>query len=62
MKNTKEFSLMTAEQLMEVNGGGFAYDLGRFLRIVALGGGIPAYVDYIYNDAVNTAVQAAENE
>lgn len=53
---------MTAEQLMEVNGGGFAYDLGRFLRIVALGGGIPAYVDYIYNDAVNTAVQAAENE
>lgn len=62
MKNTKEFSLMTAEQLMEVNGGGFAYDLGRLIRIVALGGGIHAYVDYVYNDSVNKAIQAAENE
>ena len=62
MKNAKEFSLMTAEQLMEVNGGGFAYDVGRFIRYIALGGGLAAFVDYAYNDAVNEAVNQADND
>jgi len=30
---------MGAEQLHEVNGGGFAYDVGRVLRFIALSGG-----------------------
>ena len=39
MKNTEFFSTMGAEQLHEVNGGGFAYDVGRVLRFIALSGG-----------------------
>ena len=62
MKDVESFSLMSTEQLMEINGGGFAYDLGRFIRYLALGGGVAAYADWVYNDAVNYAVQEASND
>lgn len=62
MKDVENFRLMSTEQLMEVNGGGFAYDVGRFIRYLALGGGVAAYVDWVANDAVNYAVQEASKE
>jgi hypothetical protein len=62
MKDVENFRLMSTEQLMEVNGGGFAYDVGRFIRYLALGGGVAAYVDWVTNDAVNYAVQEASKE
>jgi len=59
MKDVENFRLLSTEQLLEVNGGGFAYDVGRFIRYLALGGGLAAYTDWAYNDAVNYAVQEA---
>ncbi len=49
---------MNAEQLMKVNGGGFAFDVGRFLRLIALGGptSMTAIADWIANDVVNEVV------
>ena len=39
---------LTNEDLLIVNGGGFAYDLGFFLREIAIdlinGGGTPGYI------------------
>ena len=57
MKNTTLFSTMDAEQLREVNGGGFAFDLGRVIRFIGLTGGghnaTYAIIDWIINDAAN---------
>jgi hypothetical protein len=57
MKNTALFSTMDAEQLRVVNGGGFAFDLGRVIRFIGLtGGGVNttyAIIDWIINDAAN---------
>ena len=39
MKNREIISEMTVEQLMEMNGGSFAYDVGRILRFIGLSGG-----------------------
>jgi len=48
---------MDAEQLQEVNGGGFAFDLGRLIRFIGLSGGghntTFAIMDWIINDAAN---------
>ena len=59
MKNTTLFSTMDAEQLREVNGGGFAFDLGRVIRFIGLTGGgantTYAIIDWIINDAANEA-------
>jgi hypothetical protein len=60
MKNRAFFSTMSAEQLRVVNGGGFAYDIGRFIRfLVKSGGGATftnAYMDYVTNDIINEAI------
>ncbi len=61
MKNTAYFSIMDAEQLRVVNGGGFAFDLGRFIRLLVKtgAGGVnaaDAYLDYVTNDIINEAV------
>ncbi len=58
MNNYQNFSIMNAEQLMEVNGGGFAYDVGRILRLIARGGpnSMTAIADWIANDVVNEVV------
>ena len=57
MKNATLFSTMDAEQLREVNGGGFAFDLGRVIRFIGFAGGgsntTYAILDWIVNDAVN---------
>ena len=60
MKNRENLLEMTTEQLMEMSGGGFAYDVGRFLRYIALGGTTAnprnAYVDFVVNEIVNDIV------
>ncbi|HDS07563.1 MAG TPA: hypothetical protein ENO05_08045 [Bacteroides sp.] len=38
MTNSGPFSTMDAERLRQVNGGGFAYDVGRVLRFISLCG------------------------
>ncbi len=59
MKNRENISEMTVEQLREMNGGGFAYDVGRILRFIGLsGGGHPgalayAVVDWEVNAMIN---------
>lgn len=56
MKNIQNLSTMSAEQLMEVNGGGFAYDLGRALRSLAMycyGGPIAVIADNAITDTLN---------
>ena len=40
MKNRIEhFTSLGTNQLMEINGGGFAFDVGRVLRYIVLSGG-----------------------
>ena len=58
MNKYQDFSTMNAEQLMEVNGGGFAFDVGRLLRLMALGGptSMTAIADWITNDIVDEAI------
>ena len=63
MKTTEGFSAINAEQLREVNGGGFAYDIGRIIRFIGLSGGSGMYathaiMDWIINDAANKAVNS----
>ena len=56
MKNIQNLSTMSAEQLMEVNGGGLAYDLGRALRSLAMycyGGAAALIADNAYMDTIN---------
>lgn len=60
MKQNETFSTLDADQLMEINGGGFAYDLGRILRFIGLSGGsgsmiYQALVDWYVTDAINDA-------
>lgn len=38
MENTTLFSTMDAGQMRQVNGGGFAYDVGRVLRFISIAG------------------------
>lgn len=33
--NIEHFALLSSEELLETNGGGFAYDFGRVLRFIA---------------------------
>ena len=63
MKTTEEFSAISAEQLREINGGGFAYDLGRIIRFFGMSGGSGAFatnaiIDWIITDAANNAANS----
>ncbi|MCP4312626.1 MAG: hypothetical protein GY790_15295 [Bacteroidetes bacterium] len=59
MKTTIEhFIPMGTEQLMETNGGGFAYDVGRLLRFMCISGGTGigterAILDWHLTDMIN---------
>ncbi|HER09064.1 MAG TPA: hypothetical protein ENO20_09160 [Bacteroides sp.] len=58
MKNFGPFNTMDVESMRQVNGGGFAYDVGRGIRCLALYvvyGNIYAMTDYIVNEALNEA-------
>lgn len=61
MKNEENFSLMTTEQLMDMNGGGIAYDIGRVIRFIGIWGGgtnagaIRAITDWQVNAVINEA-------
>ncbi len=56
MKNIENLSTMSVEQLMEVNGGGFAYDLARAIRTFGMyiyGGPVTVIADNAYIDTLN---------
>ena len=59
MENTAHFSTMDAGQMRQVNGGGFAYDVGRVLRFLSIAGnGIGgtatlAIIDWEVNKIIN---------
>jgi hypothetical protein len=63
MKNlTEHFSALDTDKLVSTSGGGFAYDVGRFLRFIAKSGGCldpimrtMAIADWIVNDVANDA-------
>jgi hypothetical protein len=59
MKTIETITELSTDQAREINGGGFAYDLGRAIRFLGLSGaGITvhnALVDWWINDAANTA-------
>ena len=50
MKNRENLNEMTIEQLMEMNGGGFAYDVGRILRFIGISGGTTIGITYAITD------------
>jgi hypothetical protein len=51
MKNKETLKEMNTVQLREINGGGFAFDVGRVLRFFALsGGGSPQGLAYALTD------------
>jgi len=50
MKKRENISEMTVDQLKEMNGGGFAYDVGRILRFIGLSGGHPVATAYAITD------------
>lgn len=60
MEVLKEFRPLCREQLTTMNGGGFAYDLGRAIRyLLNSGGGFTmdhAILDWTVNEAANDAV------
>ena len=64
MKNRETISEMSVEQLREINGGGFAYDVGRILRFIGLsGGGHPGALAYAVTDwQVNAMINEKAND
>jgi len=63
MKNVENFSHMNSVQLMEINGGGLAYDLGRIIRFLGLSaGGHPIGTSIAVADwQINAMINEAEN-
>jgi hypothetical protein len=62
--NTSDFTELNPEECMALSGGGFAYDVGRIIRWLALGGAsatpygvASATADWIVNDTANEAAQ-----
>ncbi|RPI46456.1 MAG: hypothetical protein EHM46_00550 [Bacteroidetes bacterium] len=58
MKTNRVFAPIEMSEAMAINGGGFAYDLGRVLRFIYLCGGNGlgtqwAIMDWQINEAVN---------
>jgi len=63
MKTTEAFCAINAEHLREINGGGFAFDLGRIIRFIGISGAggtnvTKAIIDWIVTDAINDAVNS----
>ena len=64
MKDTADFfRTLKGEQLSTINGGGFAYDVGRVIRFLVISGGgtnpfmlANATTDWIINDEINDAL------
>ncbi len=63
MKTSIEhFTPMGSEQLLETNGGGFAYDVGRVLRFIGMSaGGYMGPTLAIIDWQITTAINNAEN-
>ena len=64
MKNRANLKEMTRDQLLDMNGGGFAYDVGRILRFIGLsGGGHPGAMAYAVTDwEVNAMISEDAND
>ena len=64
MKNRTNLKEMTRDQLMDMNGGGFAFDVGRILRFIGLsGGGSPIGIAYALTDwEVNAMIDEIAND
>jgi bacteriocin-like protein len=60
-ENKNLFTEMNKEELTKINGGSFAYDLGRLIRYMAIyvsegtgvRGNMYAYTDFVTNMVVN---------
>ncbi len=59
-KETEYFESMDSVRLMEINGGGFAYDVGRVIRFFIVSGGCATVygttagmADWIAMDVIN---------
>ena len=63
MKNRENLKEMTRDQLLDMNGGGFAYDVGRILRFIGLsGGGSPIGIANALTDwEVNAMLNEIDN-
>lgn len=48
--NIENFTAMGSQELMETNGGGFAFDVGRVLRFIGLCGGSALHLPYAMAD------------
>jgi len=58
MKKVENFCLMSTDQLRDINGGGFAYDVGRIIRFLGISAGQPigtlnALADWEINKIIN---------
>ena len=64
MKNRENLKEMTRDQLLDMNGGGFAYDVGRILRFIGLsGGGHPGALAYAVADwEINAMISEDAND
>ena len=64
MKNRENLKEMTRDQLLDMNGGGFAYDVGRILRFIGLsGGGHPVALAYAVTDwEINAMISEDAND
>ncbi len=57
-KKIEHFAALGSEELLETNGGGFAYDLGRVMRFLSFGplttiGAAQAIIDWQINSMIN---------
>jgi hypothetical protein len=60
MKNNIEnFASIGSQELMEINGGGFAFDVGRVLRFIGLA--LPGDVSSLAHACADWGVRAEKN-
>jgi hypothetical protein len=60
--NIEHFTPMGTEQLLEINGGGFAYDVGRVIRFIGLSGPNWSMVSYaVFDWKLNKMLTDLEN-
>ena len=58
MNTQRQWAPIERSELVSINGGGFAYDVGRVLRFLSIYGGNPlklpeAMTDWYVNDLIN---------